>query len=99
MSTDEKPCETLINFFSDVIPTLNIPKPKSFPMANNNLDPIMYVIKSFDKHRVQSKSRLKRFIQPFISEELAVMKLKKLPVISTLKSLASKKIFPLRLLS
>ena len=52
MSTDEKPCETLINFFSDVIPTLNIPKPKSFPMANNNLDPIMYGIKSFDKHRV-----------------------------------------------
>ena len=52
MSTDEKPCETLINFFSDVIPTLNIPKPKSFPMVNNNLDPIMYVIKSFDKHRV-----------------------------------------------
>ena len=28
---------------------LNIPKPKSFPLANENLDPGMSVIKSFDK--------------------------------------------------
>ena len=36
---------------------------------------------------------------PFISEKLAVMKLKRLSVISTLKSLASKKTFPLRSLN
>ena len=37
----------LINF-SNVVPTLNIPKTKSFQMASDNLDPIMSVIKSFD---------------------------------------------------
>ena len=29
---------------------MNIPKPKSFPMASENVDPIMSVINSFDKH-------------------------------------------------
>ena len=37
-------------FFSNVVPTLNIQKPKSFPMASGNLDTIMSVIESFDKH-------------------------------------------------
>ena len=31
----------LINYFSNVIPILSIPKPKSFPMGNTNLEPIM----------------------------------------------------------
>ena len=62
-------------------------------MASENPDPIMSVIKSFDKH--SSIAKVKAKIQPFISEKLAVMKLKRLSVISTLKCLANKKIFPL----
>ena len=94
ISSDEELCEIFNQFFSNAVPTLNIPKPKSFPMASDNLDPVMSVIKSFDK-----LSRLKRMIQLFISEKLAVMKLKRLSVISTLKILAKKKIFPLRSLN
>ena len=50
ISSDEELCETFNQFLSNVVPTLNIPKPKSFLMASDNLDPIMPVIKSFDKH-------------------------------------------------
>lgn len=49
----------LINFFSNAVPTLSIQKPKSFPMANNILDPIMSVIKSFDKHPSTVKIKTK----------------------------------------
>ena len=43
-NTNEKNNSTQFNqFFSNVVPTLNIPKPKSFPMASDNLDPIMSV--------------------------------------------------------
>ena len=38
------------NYMENVVPTLNIPKPKPFPIATENLDPFMPVIKSFDKH-------------------------------------------------
>ena len=42
---------TFNRFFSNGVPTLlNIPKLKSFPMARDNLDLIMSVIKSFGKH-------------------------------------------------
>ena len=44
ISSDEELCETFNQFFSNVVPTLSIPKPKSFPMAGDNLDPIMSVI-------------------------------------------------------
>ena len=47
--SDEEPCETFNQFFSNVVSTLNIPKPKPFPKASDNLDSMMSVIKSFDK--------------------------------------------------
>ena len=34
VSSDEQPCETFNQFFSNIVPTLNIPKPKSFPMKS-----------------------------------------------------------------
>ena len=76
ISSDEELCETFNQFFSNVVPSLNISKPKPFLMANENLDPIMSVSKSFDKYpRVKT-----RLTQPIISEKLAVMKLKRLSV-------------------
>ena len=48
--SEEELCETFNQVFSNVVPTLNIPEPKSFPMAINNIDPSMSAIKSFDKH-------------------------------------------------
>ena len=47
--SDKELCETFNRFLFDVVPTLNIPKPKSFLMRNSNLDP-MSVIESFDEH-------------------------------------------------
>ena len=96
ISSDEELCETFNQFFSNVVPTLNTPKPTTFPMASDNLDPTMSVINSFDKHPSIVKVKAKAFD---FSEKLAVMKLKRLSVISTLKSLANKKIFPLRSLN
>ena len=34
---------------SDVVPSLSMPKPKSFPTASDNLEPIISVIDSFGK--------------------------------------------------
>ena len=48
--SDEELCETFNQFFSNVVPSLNMPRPKSFLMASENLDPILSVIQSFDKH-------------------------------------------------
>ena len=42
--------EALNHFFYKVVPSLNIPKFKFFPMGIENLHLIMSVIKSFDKH-------------------------------------------------
>ena len=64
ISSDEELCETFNQFF-DVVPTLNIPKPKSFPTASDNLDPIMSVIKSFDKHPSIVKIKAKGFDSTF----------------------------------
>ena len=50
ISSDDELCETFNQFFSDVVLSLNMPKPKSFPMASENLDSSMSVIKSFNKH-------------------------------------------------
>ena len=99
ISSNEELCETFNQFFSNVLPILNIPKPKSFPMASDNLDPIMSVIKSFDKHPSIVNIKAKEFDFTFHFRKLAVMKLKRLSGISTLKSLANKKIFPLRSLN
>ena len=49
ISSDKELCETFKQFFSNVVPTLNILKRKSFPMANENLDPIKSVINSLYK--------------------------------------------------
>ena len=83
ISNDEDLYETFNLFCSNVVLTLNIPKPKFFPVASVNLDPIMSVIKSFDTHPSIVKRRTKRLIQPSISEKLAVMNLKRLALIST----------------
>ena len=51
-SSDEELSEAFSHFFSNVVHTLNISKPKpgkSSPMTNENLA-IMSVINSFDKH-------------------------------------------------
>ena len=50
ISSDEELCQTFNQFFSNVVPTLNIPKTKFLPMASGKYDPIMSIIKSFDKH-------------------------------------------------
>ena len=50
ISSDEGLCQTFNQFFSNVVPTLNIPKTKFLPMASGKYDPIMSIIKSFDKH-------------------------------------------------
>ena len=44
---------------------MNIPKSKSFPMANDNLDPIMPVIKLFDKHPSIVEIKAKGFDSTF----------------------------------
>ena len=79
------------------MPTLNISKSKSFPNARNNLDPILSVIKYFDKHQSIVKIKAKEFDSSIhFRKKLAVMKSKRLSVISTWKRLTNKKIFPLR---
>ena len=65
ISSDEELCETFNQFFYNVVPTLNIPKPKSFPTASDNLDPIMSVIISFDKHPSIVKIKAKGFDSTF----------------------------------
>ena len=65
ISSDEEICETFNQFFSNVVPTLNIPKPKSFPTASDNLNPIMSVIKSFEKHSSMVKIKAKAFDSNF----------------------------------
>ena len=65
ISSDEELCETFNQLFYNVVPTLNIPKPKSFPTASDNLDPIMSVIKSFDKHPGIVKIKAKGFDSTF----------------------------------
>ena len=61
ISTDEELCDTFNQFFSNIVPTLNISKSKSFPNARNNLDPILSVIKYFDKHQSIVKIKAKEF--------------------------------------
>ena len=65
ISSDEELCETFNLFFSDVVPTLSIAKPKSFPTPSDSLDPIMSVIKSFDKRPSIVKIKAKAFDSTF----------------------------------
>ena len=65
ISSDEELCETFNQLFSNLVPTLNIPKPKSFPMASDNLDPIMSVIKSFGKQTSIVKIKAKALDSTF----------------------------------
>ena len=59
ISSDEELCETFNEFFSNVVPTLNILKPKASPMANGNLDPIMLVQKSMVNFCFKRNTKLK----------------------------------------
>ena len=96
--SDKELCETFDQFFSNVVPTLNIPK-QSFPMVSGNLDPIMSVIKFPDKHASIVKIKAKVLDSTFhFRKKLAAVKLKRLSVISTLKNLANKKIFPRKII-
>ena len=65
MSSDEELCKTFNQFFSIAAPTLNIPKPKFFPMASDNLDPVISVIKSFVKHLIIVKTKAKALDSTF----------------------------------
>ena len=65
ISSDEELCEAFNQFFSNVVPSLNIPKAKSFLTASDNLDLIMSVIKSFDKHPSIVKIKAKGFDSTF----------------------------------
>ena len=98
ISIDEELCEIFNRFFCNEVLSFSIPKPNSFPMASENLDPIISLIKSFDKHTSTVKTKTKVFSSTFHFRKTAVMKLnlKRLSVISTWKSFISKKIFPLR---
>ena len=62
ISSDEELCET---YSQNVVHTLNIPKPKSFPMVSDNLDPIMYLIKAFDKYTCIVKIKAKALDSTF----------------------------------
>ena len=59
ISSDAELCESFNLFFYNAVPTLNIPKPKSFPMESDNLHPIMPVIKSFNKNQSIVKFKAK----------------------------------------
>ena len=63
--SDEEPCETFNQFFSNAVSTWNIPKPKPFPKASDNLDSMMSVIKSFDKDPSIFKIKAKGFDSTF----------------------------------
>ena len=65
IASDEELCETFNQFFSNVIPTLNIPKPKFSRMASGNLDTIMSVIKYLDKYPSIVKINAKAFDSTF----------------------------------
>ena len=65
ISSDEELCETFKQFFSNVVPSLKIPKPKSFPVASENLDPIISVIKSFGNHPIIVKIKTKALDSTF----------------------------------
>ena len=59
---------------------MNIPKPKFFLMARDNFYPIIFVIESFGKHQSIVKIKAKAIDPTFISDKLAVMKLKSVSV-------------------
>ena len=84
VSSDEELCETFNQFFSNVIPTFNIPKPKPFPMASNNLDPIIPVIKSFDKPPSKVKIKAQTFDSTIPSRKTSCNEVEK--IISDLNS-------------
>ena len=65
ISGNDELCETFNQFFSNVVPTLNIPSPKSFPMASEGLDPVMSVIKTSDKYPSIVKIKTKAFDSTF----------------------------------
>ena len=68
-------------------------------MVSGNLDPIMSVIKFPDKHPSIVKIMAKVLDSTFhFRKKLAAVKLKGLSVISTLKNLANKKIFPRKII-
>ena len=95
ISGGEELCETFNQFFCNVVPTLNIPKQKSLPKASNDLDPIMPVIKYFDKHPSTVKIKAKDFDSTFHFRKTSCNEVEN--IISNLNIKKScQKIFPLR---
>ena len=80
----------LINFFSNVVPTL---------ATFDNLDPIMTVIKSFDKQPSIVKIKAKAFNSTFHFRKTSCDEVEKIISNLNIKSLANRKIFPLRSLN
>ena len=78
---------------------VKLPKLKSFPMASENLGSIISVSTSFNKHPSIVKIITKSLNSTSYFKKKSVMKLEGLLVISILKSLVNKKIFPLRSLN
>ena len=95
ISSDAELCESFNLFFYNAVPTLNIPKPKSFPMESDNLHPIMSVIKSFNKNQSIVKFKAKALSFTFNFRKTGCNEVEK--TISNL--LTSKKIFPIRSLN
>ena len=77
---------------------MNIPKPKSLPIASDNLDLVMSVIKYFDKHPSIIKIKATAFDSTFYFRKTSCNEVKKIIINLTLKSLA-RKIFSLRSLN
>ena len=78
ISSDDERCETFNKFCSNVIPALDIPKPKSFPIASDNLDPIMSVIKSFEKHPSIVKIKAKTLDSIFYFRKTSCIEVEKI---------------------
>ena len=82
ITSGEELCETFNQFSPNVVPILNIPKLKPFPMASESLDPIMSVIKSLNKHPSIVKIKAKALDSPFHFRETSCNEVEK--IISTL---------------
>ena len=78
ISSDEELCETFNQFFANVVPILNIPKPKAFSMTGENLSPIMSIIKSFKKHPSIVKIKTKSLDSTFHFRETSCNEVEKI---------------------
>ena len=98
ISSDEELCETFNQFFYNVVPTLNIPKPKSFPTASDNLDPIMSVIKSFEKHPSIVKIKAKGFDSTFHFRKTSCNEVEKILSNLNIKKSCQQEVIPTKII-